>query len=59
MIKGDVNGDFEFNIADAVTLQKWLLGTDIELENQQAGNFCEDNRLDVFDFILMKRELVI
>ncbi len=58
VIKGDVNGDFEFNIADAVTLQKWLLGDDIELNNWQAGNLCEDDRLDVFDLCLMKSALL-
>ena len=56
---GDVNADGTFNIADAVALQKWLLGvSDITLANWKAGNFCNDNRLDIFDLCIMKRELL-
>ena len=56
---GDVNGDNEFNIADAVLLQKWLLGSpDTQLTNLKAADFCKDNRLDVFDLCLMKRDLL-
>ena len=59
VIKGDVNGDFEFNIADAVVLQKWLLAVpDVELVNWKAGDLCEDDKLDVFDLCLMKRALI-
>ena len=58
VIKGDVNGDFEFNITDAVVLQKWLLAVpDVELVNWKAGDLCEDDKLDVFDLCLMKRAL--
>ncbi len=56
---GDVNGDSKFNIADAVLLQKWLLGSpDTQLTNLKAADFCKDNRLDVFDLCLMKRDLL-
>ena len=56
---GDVNADGTFNIADVVLLQKWLLAVpDTKLVNWRAGNFCNDNRLDVFDFCLMKQELL-
>lgn len=56
---GDVNADGEFTIADVVALQKWLLGVpDAKLADWKAGNFCNDNRLDVFDLCLMKRELL-
>ncbi len=58
-IAGDVNSDGTFNIADAVALQKWLHGVpDITLADWKAGNFCNDNRLDIFDLCLMKRELL-
>ena len=58
-IEGDVNADGTFNIADAVALQKWLLRVpDITLADWKAGNFCNDNKLDVFDLCLMKRELL-
>lgn len=56
---GDVNADGTFNIADVVLLQKWLLAVpDTKLVNWRAGNFCNDNRLDVFDLCLMKQELL-
>ena len=59
VIKGDVNADGEFNISDLVFLQKWLLASpDTKLKNWQAGDICEDNRLDVFDLCLMRRDLV-
>ncbi|MBE6857736.1 MAG: hypothetical protein E7500_10055, partial [Ruminococcus sp.] len=57
--EGDVNADGKFNVADVVSLQKWLLAVpDTELKNWKAGDFCDDNRLDVFDLCLMKRELL-
>lgn len=56
---GDVNDDGEFNVADAVLLQKWLLAVpDTHLANWKAVDFCNDNKLDVFDLCLMKRELI-
>ena len=57
-VTGDVNSDGAFNISDVVLLQKWLLALpDTNLENWKAADFCEDERLDVFDLCLMKREL--
>lgn len=39
-------------------LQRWLLAApDAELANWQAGDLCEDNRLDVFYLCLMRRML--
>lgn len=56
---GDVNADGEFTIADVVALQKWLLGVpDAKLADWKAADFCSDNRLDVFDLCIMKRELL-
>ena len=58
-IRGDINADGAFNAEDAVVLQKWLLAVpNTYIANWKAGDLCEDNRLDVFDFCLMKRELV-
>ena len=57
--KGDCNADGSFNISDVVLLQKWLLampGTDIA--DWRSCDLCRDDRLDVFDLCLMKRELV-
>lgn len=56
---GDVNLDGEFNIADAVTLQRWLLcGQESGLGCWQNGDLCADGRLDIFDLCAMRTELV-
>lgn len=58
-VVGDVNADGTFNVADVVMLQKWLLAIpDVTLADWKAADFCEDNRLDVFDLCLMKRKLL-
>ena len=58
-INCDVNSDGEFNIADVVLFQKWLLcAPETELSDWRAADLCEDGRLDVFDLILMKRKYI-
>lgn len=56
-VRFDVNGDSEFNVADAVALQKWLLNDGTELANSAAADGDGDGRTSVFDLILMKQEL--
>ena len=56
-IEGDVNADGEFNTADAVMMQRSILGN-CRLTNSTAGDLCKDGILDVFDLIIMKQELV-
>ncbi len=54
--EGDVNADGKFNIADLVSLQKWVLAvSDTELKNWKAADLCSDDQLDAFDLALMKR----
>ncbi len=54
-----LNQDGEFNVADVVLLQKWLLAVpDTHLADWKAADFVSNNRLDVFDLCLMKRELL-
>ena len=56
---GDVNGDGTFGIADVIMLQKWLLGvSNTRFVNWKAADFCEDDKLDIFDLCLMKRALI-
>ena len=58
-VVGDANADGEFNVADLVTLQNWLLAKpDSKLADWKAGDLCEDDRLDVFDLVLMRRKLI-
>ena len=56
---GDCNADGEFNVSDVVLLQKWLrTAPGSELENWKAADLCNDDRLDVFDLIMMRRRLI-
>ena|GEM_PF-1588850 len=56
---GDANGDGVFGIADAVTVQKWLLGDNsAEVADWKAADLNGNGRLDVFDFTLMRRKLL-
>ncbi|MDE6833918.1 MAG: dockerin type I repeat-containing protein [Ruminococcus sp.] len=56
--KGDVNKDGQLNVADAVVLQKWLLGDGDSLGCWQNADICDDNRIDVFDICLIKSTLL-
>lgn len=57
-IRGDVNADGEFSIADLVALQNWLLGREKSLVDWRSGDLYADNKLDAFDIIMMRRELL-
>lgn len=54
---GDANLDGSFNISDVIMLQKWLLNSG-ELTCWQNVDFCNDERIDVFDLVLVKRYLI-
>lgn len=56
-ITGDVNADSEFNIADAVMMQNWIINNG-NMINWKAGDLNNDNRIDVFDFCLIKNKLI-
>ena len=58
-IKGDVNTDGKFNIADIVLLKEWLLAVpDVEIADWKAADLNKNNRLDIADFCLMKEKLL-
>ena len=58
-VRGDVNADGNFSVADVVMLQKWLIcAPNVTLTDWKAADMCEDNRIDVFDLCIMKRELI-
>lgn len=56
-IEGDANNDGVVNIADAVMLQKWLLGSG-SLYNWQNVDLCKDERIDVFDLAVLRRLII-
>ncbi|MBE6861779.1 MAG: glycoside hydrolase [Ruminococcus sp.] len=56
-IHGDVNEDGTFSAADAVMLQKYLIGSST-LTNWKNADFCRDGQIDVFDLSVMKKELL-
>lgn len=55
-VMGDVNYDWEFNIADVVMMQNYLLGNG-SLTEWQLGDMNNDGEIDVFDYIIMRQEL--
>ena len=52
---GDVSGDGQSTVSDAVSVQKWLLGEDAELADWKAADYNNDNRLNAADLTLMLR----
>ena len=58
-IRGDVNANGEFNVADVVLLQKWLLAVpDATIADWKAADLCTDDILDIFDLYQMKQEFM-
>ncbi len=54
-VRGDLNGDGQFSVADVVLLEKWLLGVpDTTLADWSAGDLREDGKLDVYDLAEMR-----
>lgn len=53
----DVNADGVSNTADLVVFQKWLLGNG-SLANWKAADLYRDDKLDIYDFILMRRLII-
>ncbi len=58
-LAGDANADGTVNVADAVLLQKYLLGkTDLTTAQAENAELCADSRLDGFDLAWLKRMLL-
>ena len=57
-IQGDVNGDGELTVADAVLLQKYLLTIETELPDPVAADVNKDDKLNAVDFSLLKAMLL-
>ena len=56
-IRGDVDVNGRFEMADIVMMQRFLLA-DGTLTDWQAGDFDENGRINAADFTLMKRALM-
>ncbi len=56
-VKGDVNGDGKFTVADVVMLQNWFAAEN-EVTVWEKGDLDENNIVNVFDVILMRRLLL-
>jgi len=58
-VKGDANHDGVFNMADIVTLQKWLMNVpETKMINWEMADFNQDGKLNAIDLTLMKRKLL-
>lgn len=56
-VKGDVNADGQFSVADLVAMEGFLLGRS-GLKNGKAGDLCADGVIDSFDFVVMRRMII-
>lgn len=56
-LKGDVNCDRIIGIADAVTLQRYIIGNG-SLSSRYNADLLEDELIDVYDTIAMRNRLV-
>lgn len=58
-VAGDVNGDGTFNMADLVTIHKYLLGEkQAKLADWQAGDVCRDEIINSSDAAMMRKMLL-
>ncbi|MDE5570119.1 MAG: right-handed parallel beta-helix repeat-containing protein [Ruminococcus sp.] len=55
-INGDVNADGEVTVADAIMMQNFLVGNG-SLIDWKAGDFNSDDRIDVFDFCILRDKI--
>lgn len=53
-VRGDVNDDDVFSIADLVMAQRYILGNG-DLTNWKNGDLYEDNVFDSFDLVIMRQ----
>ncbi|MBE6862156.1 MAG: glycosyl hydrolase family 9, cellulase [Ruminococcus sp.] len=56
-VKGDVNADGEFGVADVVAMNYYLVIREHDLIDWQAGDLCEDGVIDSFDLVAMRKLL--
>lgn len=58
-VKGDINNDGFVNGSDAVLLSKYILGSGtLTFAQAERADMNSDNRLDIFDMILIRQALI-
>lgn len=57
LVPGDVNLDWNFSIADLVMMKNYLLGNG-DLREWQLGDMNDDGKVDSFDFVIMRQEIL-
>ncbi len=56
---GDLNGDNSVSVADAVFLQKYILGDEkLTKEQFKSADMNSDSFVDSFDLVLLRREII-
>ncbi len=58
-LKGDVNADGICDLADVITLQRYLLHDGTTLDLWVNADLYRDGVIDVFDLAMLKRELML
>ena len=58
LLDGDVNLDGKVSVADAVILQKILLGESAEMSFLQSGDLYGGGTINIFDLVMLKRLLI-
>jgi hypothetical protein len=56
-VQGDVDADGDFDLADVVMLEKWLIKSG-NIEDPDAGDFTSDSKLNVSDLSIMKSKVL-
>ncbi|MCR5706911.1 MAG: discoidin domain-containing protein [Ruminococcus sp.] len=56
-VLGDVDGSGDLHVNDLVLMNKFLLG-DGELVKWKNGDFNNDDRIDMFDLVLMRKHMI-
>ncbi len=55
-VRGDVNADGSFTLADIVMLRKWLVGAG-SINDMEAGDMDENGKVNILDLSIMKSEI--
>lgn len=56
---GDMNFDYKINIADAVLLQKYILGkTNLTSIQAECADMNNDGSVDIFDMVLIRKHII-